>query len=147
MVSERLEESSILELWSHVVEILNSIEELDKVTGERDLRRRIEERLGWGRQGEVGVLGPKAWGECVRLLLVPCSLDTFYKRLFEVKDIAEHCNKRSGIRLEGVMFLPVSWSQEHEARLATDVASMFREYGVVQTCVKFPLSAFPRCWR
>lgn len=87
MKYEKLEKGSILDLWGHIIEVLNSIEGLNEVTDERDLRRRLKEHLRWGLQGEVGVLDPKARGECVKLLLVPCSLATFYQRLFEVENI------------------------------------------------------------
>jgi len=147
MESRQLEKGSILDTWGDVIEILNSIEGLDRVTNERELRRRLRENLPLGKRGNVGILDPKARGECARFLLVPCSSTNFYERVFDVLDIARYCNLRPGVKLEGVMFLPVSWTQSCEERLATHVSSMLRNYSVVQTCVKFPLSTFPRCWR
>lgn len=135
-----------MDLWGYVTEILGSIEGLDEITSEIELRRKLKNKFGWGKHKDVGIFDPKSKGECVRLLLVPCSRRNFYERAFDVIDIARVCNRGPGVRLEGIMFLPVSWSQSLEQRLATYVSNMLRKYGVVQTCVKFPLSEFPRCW-
>jgi hypothetical protein len=55
MVSEQVAESSILELWGRVIEILNSVERLDEVTGERDLMR---------RQRTIGLWSTRRSGGC-----------------------------------------------------------------------------------
>jgi hypothetical protein len=122
------------------------------------LRTKLKKCISLGQNGNVGIFDPKAKGKCVKLLLVPCNHNNFYERVFDVLDIAKNCNLISSVEpnlrpfigantLSGVMFLPVSWNQSCERRLATHVSQMLRNYGVIQTCVKFPLYDSPRCWR
>jgi hypothetical protein len=140
------ERGEILDYWSSVIEIINSIEGIDRVTSDRELTKLLKGYFRGSREGEIGIFDPKAKGGCVRLLLVPCSISNFYERAFDVLDIASQCNMRIAPILRGVMFLPVSWSQSCEQHLARHVVGMLQRYKVSQICVKFPLSAFPRCW-
>lgn len=132
-----------MDLWSDVIETLNSI---DEVPGERELRKKLEKHLRESWRGNVGILDPRGKGECVERLLVPCTMFNFYERVFDVLDIVKNCNMHLVPILRGVMFLPVSWSQSCEERLVNHVVSILGKYHVSQICVKFPLSAFPRGW-
>jgi len=133
-----------LDLWSDVIEALNSI---GGVTSERELRKKLKKHFRESWRGNVGILDHMGKGDCVERLLVPCTLFNFYERVFDALDIAKNCNMRLLPILTGVMFLPVSWSQSCEERLVNHVVSILGKYHVSQICVKFPLSAFPRGWR
>jgi len=145
------------DVWREALNVLDEIlgrleaeGELARATSEwrlreilkRHLRAFSEEPGTIPRHGDIGIFDPEARGGCVRVLLVPCSSRTFYERAFDVMDIAQICQPR----LQGVMFLPVSWKQLCEHRLATYVSSILRKYGVAQTCVKFPLLTSLRCY-
>jgi len=74
--------------------------------------------------------------ECTRLLIAFCELDTFHERALQAISHAIKC--RDTLRkLEGVMFVPINWSNKRETELM-ELSQIFHSIGVKTLCVKFP---------
>ena len=133
------------DLWEGLIRRLEGIlgERYLEIVDEKTLTKILREGFGLDQFGEkVGIYDPKAKGKCTRLLLVPCSLKDFEQRAFGVLEIARECKSR----LQGVIFLPLTFGEQYEKRLRDQVAPMLRDYDVKQVCIKSPLSAPARCY-
>jgi hypothetical protein len=75
---------------------------------------------------------------CPTILFVLVGIRSFADRTLEALDVAKRCRGK----IQGILYLTLSWSVNLEDRLKS-VAEIFRDYGVSDVCRREPIASSP----
>jgi hypothetical protein len=107
-----MQDKEIPDIWVQIEQIMAEIP-WDEIKTEKGLLKHLGRVIGEQPGGFIGIIPASTKGPCPRVLLVVCGTRTASNRVLEAIHIAQQCRKR----LEGIMFLPISWDIEMDEHL------------------------------